>query len=84
MEPCKAITKKHFVSEEESNRDEVTLTPQDRISNIDWCECGYECKPIIAFVESFNLLLRLKSWSARRASHHSTFMGSCLTSSHTF
>ena len=59
MEPCKAITKKHFVSEEESNREEVTLTPQDRISNINWCECGYECKPIITFVESFNLLLRL-------------------------
>ena len=39
MEPCNAIPKKHFVSEEENNcQREINLTPQDRIGNIDWCK----------------------------------------------
>ena len=33
MEPRKAILKKHFVSKEENNcKEEIHLTPQDRIS----------------------------------------------------
>ena len=37
----KAILKKPFVSEEENNCvEEINLTPQDRIGNIDWCKCG--------------------------------------------
>ena len=36
MEPRKAIPKKHFVSEKENNcEEEINLTPQDRIGNID-------------------------------------------------
>ena len=36
MEPCKSIPKKNFVSEEENNnKEEINLSPQDRISNID-------------------------------------------------
>ena len=38
MEPCKVIPKKPFVLEEEIN-----LTPQDRIGNIDGCKCVCEC-----------------------------------------
>ena len=38
MEPPKAIPKKLFVSEEENNcKEEINLTPQNRIGNIDWC-----------------------------------------------
>ena len=52
MEPRKA--KKHFVSEEEINcEEELNLTPEDRIDNINWCKCGYECKPMAAFSEGF-------------------------------
>ena len=41
MEPHKAIPKKYFVSEEENNCEkEIKLTPQDWISNIDWCKWG--------------------------------------------
>ena len=37
MEPCKAVPKKLFVSEEESNCEgEISLTPQDKIGNINW------------------------------------------------
>ena len=37
MEPRKAIPKKHFVSKEENNcKEEIHLTPQDRISNTNW------------------------------------------------
>ena len=37
VEPQKAITKKPFASEEENNcEEEINLTPQDRIGNIDW------------------------------------------------
>ena len=40
MEPLKAIPKKHSVAEEENNcEDEIDLTPQDRISNINCCKC---------------------------------------------
>ena len=50
------------------------VTPQDGTGNIDWCKCEYECKPIATFTESFYLLLRLKSQSAKGASYHSHFM----------
>ena len=44
MEPCKAIPKKPFALEEENNcEEEITLTAQDRIGNIDWCKCVCEC-----------------------------------------
>ena len=33
--------------------------------------------------EQLCLLLRLKSWNVRGASHHPAFMGNCLTMSHT-
>ena len=33
--------------------------------------------------EKLCLMLRLKSWSARGASHYTPFMGNCLTISHT-
>ena len=80
MEPYKAISKKHFVSEEENNCKEGTnLTPQDRIGNIDWCKCGCKFKPMTRLAESFCLLLRLKSWSMRGSSSHSAFLGNCLT-----
>ena len=40
MEPRKAISKKPFVSKEKSNREEeINLTPQGRIGNINWCKC---------------------------------------------
>ena len=57
----KYVQKKHFVSEEENNcEEEINSKPQDRISNnIDWC--GYECKPMVIFAESFCLFLLLKS-----------------------
>ena len=82
MEPPRAIPKKHFVSEEENNCEKINLTPQDRISNTDWWKCGYECKPMMIFAESFRLLVKLKSWNVRRASRHSTFMGNYPTISH--
>ena len=85
MEPRKAIPKKHFVSKEENNcKEEIHLTPQDRISNTDWWKCGYECQAMMTFAESFCLLLWLKSWSVRRASRHSAFMGNYPSVSHTF
>ena len=72
MEPCKAIPKKYFLLVEEIRcKEEINLTPQDRIGNIDWCKYGCECKSIATFAENFCLLLRLKSQSARGASHHS-------------
>ena len=75
---------KHFVSEEENNcEEEINLTLQDKVGNIDWCKCGCECKSMTTFAESFCLLLRLKSRSARGASRHSAFMGSSPTFSHT-
>ena len=38
MEPPKAIPKKLFVSEEENNcKEEINLTLQNKIGNIDWC-----------------------------------------------
>ena len=48
MESSKAIPKKPFNCEEEIN-----LTPQDRIGNISWCKCGYECKPMATVAEHF-------------------------------
>ena len=78
MEPCKAVPKKLFVSEEESNCEgEISLTPQDKIGNINWWKCGCDCKLMLIFAESFCLLFRLKSRSARGASRHSAFMGNC-------
>ena len=80
MEPPGAISKKLFVSEGENNcKEEINLTLQDRIGNIDWCKCGCECKLIATFTKSFCLLLRLKSRTARGASLHSAFMGNCPT-----
>ena len=36
MEPRKAIL--HFILEEENNcKEEINLTPHDRIGNTDWC-----------------------------------------------
>ena len=69
--------KKHSVLEEETN-----LTQQDRIAYIDWCKCECECKPMVTFAESFCLLLRLKSRSARGASRYSAFMDNCPTIRH--
>ena len=67
MKPRKAIPKKPFASEEANNcEEEINLTPQDRIGNIDWCKCGCECKLMATFIESFCLLLLLKSWSTRK------------------
>ena len=44
MEPCKVIPKKPFVLEEENNcEEEINLTPQDKIGNIDGCKCVCEC-----------------------------------------
>ena len=44
MEPCKAIPKKLFVLKEQNNcKEEISLTPQDRIGDIDWCKCVCEC-----------------------------------------
>ena len=44
MEPCKVIPKKLFVSKEQNNcEEEISLTPQDRIDDIDWCKCVWEC-----------------------------------------
>ena len=60
IEPRKDILKKSFVSEEEySCEEEINLTPQDRIGNIDWCKCGCECKKMVISAESFFLLLWL-------------------------
>ena len=77
--------KKHFVSEEENNcEEEINLTPQDRIANINWCKCVCEFKTMTTFAESLCLLLRLKSQSARGASRHSAFMKNCPTISQTW
>ena len=58
MEPCKTISKKHFLSEEENNcEEEFNLKPQHRICNIDFCKCECDCKPMGTFAESFYLLL---------------------------
>ena len=85
MEPRKATPKKYFVSEEENDCEaEISSTPHGRISNIDWCKCGEECKPMMTFAESFCLLLWLKSWSVRGPSRHSAFMDNYPTTSHTF
>ena len=79
MEPRNATPKKHFVLEEENDcEEEINLTLQDRIGNIDWCKCRCECKSMVKFAESFCLLLRLKSWSTGAASCHSAFVGNGL------
>ena len=51
MEPRKALPKKKkFASEEENNcEEEINLTPQYRIDNINWCKCGYERKQMATF-----------------------------------
>ena len=52
MEPCKAIPKKNFGSEEENNCEkEINLTGQDKMENIDWCKCGCKCKPMATFAK---------------------------------
>ena len=80
----KYVQKKHFALEEENNcEEEINLTLQERIANIDWCKCGCECKPMATFAESFCLLLPLKSWGARGASRYSPFLYNCPTISHT-
>ena len=35
-----------------NGEEEINLTPQDRIGNIDQCECGRECTPIATFAET--------------------------------
>ena len=58
----KYVQKKYFESKEEKGcGEEINLTPQDRIANIDWCKCRCEYKPMATFAESFCLLLQLKS-----------------------
>ena len=84
MEPHKTIPKKLFLSEEEHNRkEEINLTSQDAIRNIDWYKCGCECILMATFAERFCLLLWLKSWGVRVASCHFSFYGHCLTISRT-
>ena len=68
MEPCKAIHKKTFVSEEANNCEEKFNLAQDRIGNIDWCICRCECKLMATFAESFCLLLGINHRSVRGAS----------------
>ena len=71
-EPCKAIPKKNFVSEEANNCEEkINLAPQDRIGNIDWCICRCECKLMATFAESFCLLLGINHRRVRGASRPS-------------
>ena len=57
MEACKAIPKKHFVLEENNFEEEISLTPQDRIGNINRCKCGCDCKLVATVAESFCLFL---------------------------
>ena len=83
MEPRQAIPNKHFVSEKENCQDEINLTPQDRIGNIDLCKSGCERKPMATFAKSLCLLVRLNPQSMRGASHHSAFVGNCPIISHT-
>ena len=80
----KCVQKKHFISEEENYCvEEINLRPQDRIANIDWCKFACEWETMATLTESFCLLLRLKSRSARGASRHSAFMDNYPTISHT-
>ena len=74
MEPCKAIHKKTFVSEEANNCEEKFNLAQDRIGNIDWCICRCECKLMATLAESFCLLLGINHRSVRGASRPSAFM----------
>ena len=58
-EPRNAIPKKHFVSEKENNcKEEINLTSQDTICNMDWCKCRCKCKLMAKSVKSFCLLPR--------------------------
>ena len=55
MEPRKAISEKHFVSDKGNNcEEEINLIPQDRIGDIDSCKCRCECKPMVTFAESLS------------------------------
>ena len=79
MEPHKAIPKKPFLSEEENNgKEQINLTSQDAIRNIDWYKCGCECVLMATFDERFCLLLWLKSWGVRVASCYFSFYGPLL------
>ena len=50
MEPRKAVPMKNFALEYENDcEEEVNLTPQDRIGNIDWWKCGRECKLMVRY-----------------------------------
>ena len=78
------IPKKPSASVEENNREEKTnLKPQEKIHIVDWYKCGYECKLMATFAESFCLSLRLKFRSARGTFCPSVFMNNCPTISHT-
>ena len=46
-----------------NGEEEINLTPQDRIGNIDQCECGRECTPIATFAETLCPLVQLKPHS---------------------
>ena len=40
----KYVQKKHFVLEHENNcEEEISLTPHDRIDNVDWFKCADIC-----------------------------------------
>ena len=55
MDPRKAISEKHFVSDKGNNcEEEINLIPQDRIGDIDSCKCRCECKPMVTFAESLS------------------------------
>ena len=83
MEPRKAIPNKIFVSEKENCQEEINLTPQDRIGNIDLTKSGCERKPMATFAKSLCILVRLNPQSMMGASHYSAFMGNCPIISHT-
>ena len=77
IEPCNVIPKKYVGLEEEGNRkEEIKLSPQNSIANIDWCKCGYECKSVSKFAESFWTLRRLNFRGAREVSCHAAHLPS--------
>ena len=72
-----------YQKNENNGEEEINLTPQDRIGNIDQCECGRECTPIATFAETLCPLVQLKPHSMGGGSHHSAFMSNCPIIDHT-
>ena len=68
----KKITQ-NLLEEENDCEEETNLTPQDTIGNIDCYKYECECKPMATFAESFSILLRLNSRSAKGASRPFSF-----------